>query len=333
MQNAPSAAVKDGHNSFLDFLKGVGSIGVVLVHFPFPGPVGKCLASIGLCGVILFFLISGYYSYTPQSQTAPIRKRLIRNAKLFALLVFGHFVFAFCFNWFCGTLPTFLYELQFSWLWIRLLTIGDCALFYSYQFWFLVSLVYGYVFFYFFAKYRLWKALYALLPLLLLLRVYIETRVNTYGLDTALAANVLIAALPLMLLGHYLASQKEAIQKIPLPLLAASCVLSLLFTFVTVAFPWRIDISQIGKLWTAVSFFALAIQKPSVRVSAFLCRLGSKLSMHIYFIHVAAGTLVQLFLSRIGCPELAFSYLLPVLTVLLSCAAGWLISQIPGKKG
>lgn len=230
-------------------------------------------------------------------------------------------------------MPTFLDELQLSWVWKRLFVIGDCSVFYCYQLWFLVSLVYGYVFFYFFAKYRLWKLLYALLPLLLLLRCFIEIRVNTYELDVALAANALVAALPLMLLGHFLASKKESLQKIPLPVLVASCVLSLLFTFVTVALPWKMDISQIGKIGTAVSFFLLAIQKPAVRFSSFFAWLGRRLSMYIYFIHVAVGTLVERLLSCLGCSGFWFSCMLPVLTVLFSCTVGFLISKIPFKKG
>ena len=57
-------------NRCLDFFKGIAAVCVVFVHIPFHGTFGKCISSIGSCGVMLFFLISGYYASVKETRCA-----------------------------------------------------------------------------------------------------------------------------------------------------------------------------------------------------------------------------------------------------------------------
>ena len=50
-------------NTLLDFVKAVSALGVILVHFRFPGYFGAVMCSVGVVGVIIFFFIAGYSSY------------------------------------------------------------------------------------------------------------------------------------------------------------------------------------------------------------------------------------------------------------------------------
>ena len=71
-------------NQGISLMKGVAALGVVLVHFQFPGVLGKVLCSIGVSGVVFFFLISGYYAYNQNDEAAcrKLMKRFKRNLRI-----------------------------------------------------------------------------------------------------------------------------------------------------------------------------------------------------------------------------------------------------------
>ena len=80
----PATQHKTGRNRCLDFFKGIAALGVVFVHITFPGIFGKCISAIGSCGVMLFFLISGYYAYGSRDEMCPkLMKRFRRNLLLY----------------------------------------------------------------------------------------------------------------------------------------------------------------------------------------------------------------------------------------------------------
>ena len=54
----------DQRNHLLDAMKAIAALGVVFVHFPFPGVIGKICAAFGTVGVIFFFLISGLLGFS-----------------------------------------------------------------------------------------------------------------------------------------------------------------------------------------------------------------------------------------------------------------------------
>ena len=77
------------------------------------------------------------------------------------------------------------------------------------------TLLYSYLILYVLHKAKITRYAYSALPLLLLLRVGMETYTNSYGVDWHLSGNFLAGAMPVMLLGHYIASKKESFAAIP----------------------------------------------------------------------------------------------------------------------
>ena len=92
-ENAEKTAVLTGRNKCLDFFKGIAALCVVFVHIPFPGKFGKCVSSAGSCGVMLFFLISGFYAYGPRDEMRPkLMKRFRRNLLITVIALLVYFV-------------------------------------------------------------------------------------------------------------------------------------------------------------------------------------------------------------------------------------------------
>ena len=87
-------------NHTLDALKFFFAIMVILVHFPFPGELGHICSNIGICGVILFFLISGYGSYNQDDTVASknILRRFKRNGLTFIIILSIYIVFTIIYS-------------------------------------------------------------------------------------------------------------------------------------------------------------------------------------------------------------------------------------------
>ena len=83
-------------NKFLNYLKGIGCISVVLIHAVIPGKIGIAIKTLADFAVPIFFMISGYYAYDDnQSQSrVKIKRRMKRIFKItiYALLIY--FVFS-----------------------------------------------------------------------------------------------------------------------------------------------------------------------------------------------------------------------------------------------
>lgn len=80
--------VNRDRNQLLDFLKGLGCIGVIFIHIPFPGVTGKIISKISQFAVPVFFMITGYYALG--CTCTIIKKRLTKTLET---LIYGYFFF------------------------------------------------------------------------------------------------------------------------------------------------------------------------------------------------------------------------------------------------
>ena len=101
--------VEKKHNFTIDIFKFVFSIFVILVHFPLPGEVGTICSTIGVTGVIFFFLISGYYAYNQDDSIAckNLMKRFKRNLILTFIVILIYFVVVIIENIISGDISSF----------------------------------------------------------------------------------------------------------------------------------------------------------------------------------------------------------------------------------
>ena len=322
-------------NCCLDFAKGIAAIGVVLVHFPFPGVFGRTLASVGVCGVILFFMISGYYAYDPDDAKAcgKLLKRFRRNLILTLIAVAAYLAFTVIEQLILGTFSEWAEQFKDPWLLPRMVILGDFEFIHGDPLWFMPALLYSYLIFYLLHKHGITKQAYKALPFLLLLRVGMETYTNSFDADWHLSGNFLVGAMPIMLLGHFIAYKKESFTKLPLRVtfLLAGLSMITMFVFVNLKFG-RFDVSQSFKIWCAFEVFIITLCLPEKKVIPAVGVIGSRYSLNIYLSHYAIGVLVLDILLLDSAPEWSTDWLLPVSVIIASLLFSMCIYKFLGNK-
>ncbi|MBQ6554263.1 MAG: acyltransferase [Firmicutes bacterium] len=322
-------------NYLLDFFKGIAAFGVVLVHFQFPGIPGSMLCSAGVAGVILFYLISGYFAYSDDDKKAcgTLMKRFKRNLGITAAAVLIYFVFSLIRESVMGNFNEWIAKFADPVLYLRMFVLGDFEVIHGDPLWFMPALLYAYLILYLIHKSALKKAAYIALPLLLLLRIGMETYTNSIGADWHLSGNFLAGALPVMLLGHFIAEHKEKFTSISVPVTAVCCVIStlLMFVFVNVK-PSGLDISQPFKILCAFFVFILALKLPEKKLCAPIGFIGDRYSLHIYLWHFLIGTAIKDVLIANNAPEYIINYLLPIVVIIVSTAVSALVYRAKIKS-
>ena len=298
-------------NYSIDCWKLIAAIGVIFVHVPLDGALGNILTSIGICGVAFFYIISGYACYGDKEEVCPkIRKRLLRNGIITLITVVIYMLFCILqkkqnheYNW-------WIRQFRQPQTWLRMLFLGDFEMMYGSHLWFMIALLWSYVIFYFIARFNLKKAACIVCPVFLIIRFIVDSYVNSFNADWHLSGNLIVGALPVMLLGYLIADKKERLMQLTDFVLIISTVLLAAAMFVTVNFRiGKIDISQIFKTFCAASLFLLCLKRPSPRFASIPAKLGREDSLYIYLFHflmivILAENLkpLQLFGHRFVCP-------------------------------
>lgn len=274
-------------NNSIDCWKLIAAIGVIFVHVPFDGALGNILTSIGICGVAFFYIISGYACYGDKEEVCPkIRKRLLRNGIITLITVAIYMLFCILqkkqnheYNW-------WIRQFRQPQTWLRMLFPGDFEMMYGSHLWFMIALLWSYVIFYFIARFNLKKAACIACPIFLIIRFIVDSYVNSFNADWHLSGNLIVGALPVMLLGYLIADKKERLMQLTDFVLIISTVLLAAAMFVTVNFRiGKIDISQIFKTFCAASLFLLCLKRPSPRFVTIPAKLGREDSLYIYLFH------------------------------------------------
>ena len=305
-------------NNFLDFWKFIAAIGVILVHVPFGGAFGNIMSSVGICGVSFFFLISGYSCYGPKEIVCPkIRKRLLRNGiitiitvLIFALITYIEKKHNHEFNW---------WKLAFRKpsLYLKMLFAGDFDIIHGEALWFMVALLWSYVVFYFINRMSLKKTVYVLAVIFLLLRIVVDTWVNSYNLNWHISGNAIIGALPLMFTGYIIAEQKEKILEIPDSVLIFCSIFFAAAMFVFVNFNvGPLDLSPIFKMLCAIAIFILGLKKPEQAIIKPVAYLGRHDSLYIYLCHVPFIILFSNLMYSMHVRETLIYWQLPLVVIL-----------------
>ena len=322
-------------NHMIDAMKAIAAFGVVFVHFPFPGAFGKICAAFGTVGVIFFFLISGYQTYCEDSsQSGKILNRFKRNLRLVAVVLLIYLAFTVIEQIALGTISSWAKNYLLNPVtYIRLLVLGDLDFINCGHLWYMVAMLYGYLILYCMEKFRLHKIFYIALPLLLLLRVSMETYTNSFShfswFDWHFSGNFLVGALPIMLLGNYICHKEEKLislgTKVFLP--CATIFMSLVFLTVNVKI-FGMDFSQPFKIAAATTLFMLCLAVTLKKPVAILGNIGLNLTLHIYIWHLLVGVLLRYLLTSIGASLYVFDWCLPIATIAATMLLAWIIAKI-----
>ena len=322
-------------NYFLDFCKGVGAICVVLAHMPFPGVVGSIPTAVGTAGVVLFFLISGYFSYAADDDAAcrQLIKRFKRNLVLTLIAIPIYSVFTALLKLISGHFSGWIASFTDPVLYLRMIVMGDFEIISGDPLWFMPALLYSYLILWCIHKFRIKKAAYIAMPILLLLRIGMETYTNSFGADWHMSGNFLVGALPVMLLGHFMAYKKDSFLSLSMMVPVAGCVITAALMFISVNVRIAgLDISQPFKISFAFFAFILALKLPQKKVIAPIGFLGNAYSLDIYLWHYPIGIFLGYILETTNAPGWTVDWCLPIATLAVAIAVSAAIYGIKNNS-
>ena len=326
-------------NKTLAILEAVSAICVILVHFQFPGVFGRILCATGVAGVILFLLASGYFSYeSDQAETGRrVMKRFWRNLRILLCVVALYFAVTAIEKLAQGSFGEWIERFKSPVLWARMIFLGDFEIIHGDPLWYMAAILYCYLLFALISKARAFRLAHAAIPLLLALRIGMETYTNSFGADWHLSGNAIVGALPIMLLGHWIAQrrgQKES-ENSAKPAAATAIALAISLALMYVSVNVRVaelDISQVFKISTATFAFLLALQKPGLSRPAFLVFVGSALGVWIYLLHYIIGTVIKDAMLFYGAGELVINWILPPVVIVTSVLVATLLNIVTTQR-
>jgi hypothetical protein len=291
-------------NYFLDFWKFIAAIGVIIVHVPFRGIAGTLGTAVGTWGLGLFALISGYACYGDKNvMCGKVLKRLKRNGIITAISVTAYLIFSYFIYRADGMKAVWKFAFKKPMTYVKMIFIGDLEFFYGSALWYIIGLLWCYVIFYILLRINRKKVFYILTAVFLILRVIVDTYVNSYGANWHYSGNALIGVLPMMLLGYVIADKKDKLMKIPTWVLIVSSLISAAAMFLSVCFnAGGLNISQLFKIICAAFVFLLGIKKPDWYIIKPLAFLGREDSLYIYLCH---------FMIYIGLSAYMYSRMVP----------------------
>lgn len=155
-------------NKSLDAVKAIAACLVVCIHVSFPGQAGQLVKVLARCAVPFFFMVSGYFCYYQNCNASKrILSKILHIMKLFAVSVVFYFI------WECFMKA---WNGERVWTWIKgLVSTEHLKEFFVYNstspvrahLWFLPALIYCYLLALLIEKWRMRKAAYCMVPVLM----------------------------------------------------------------------------------------------------------------------------------------------------------------------
>lgn len=308
----------------LNTIKGLACISVVLLHCTFPGEAGKAICYLFKFAVPCFFMISGYFLYSP-SGTKVGERCLRRAAKILKLLVIAFLLY--------GTidiisgLATGTFELQ-SWI-SRTFAPADLprklmtGTFFNGTMWYLYALIWAYLIIWGLNKRFTISDICWLAVVLLVLHIGVRTYIKVEGFDWFKAEyfrNFWGFGVPFILIGYYLAANPRGLDRLQDWQIITLTVIGVIMQFVEYSiFRQPMDIF-FGSVLFSIGLFAIAIKYPQRKYSHALNYIGERLSMPIYIGHI--GILMSL--KCISWDGTLLAWIKPVVGVALCIIAAWI---------
>ena len=318
-------------NGIIDFWKYIAAIAVILVHIPLPGIWGYFATAVGVSGVGFFYIITGYALWGPDKELmcSKIRKRLLRNGIITIITIAVYFIFA----WVYASRNHLLYPLKMKLhepvTYVRMLFLGDFEFINGSALWFMIALLYCYAIFYVIVRFELKKLVYIMTIPLLVLRIVVDTYVNSYPVSWHLSGNLLVGALPMVCLGYIIADQQERLKRLPNWSLILCSVLGALAMFVTVVFSvGKLNISQPFKILWFTAIFIYGINNPERHICKPIEICGRKDTLLIYLSHFLILILVSEYLYGLPHPPKHLDWICPLVVVAVTLIIARLVSIV-----
>lgn len=325
----------DRENKFLNFLKGIGCICVVFIHFPFPGVFGLIVKRLSFFAVSIFFMISGYFAYNcdvSSSQDAILR-RLKKICRTTLWACGFYFVYVVLFNIAKHNAIEFLGRFFSVKTLVDLVIINNFEIIDAYHLWFLPSLIYAYCILLILQKGRFMIFAYKILPVLFAIKIITEIIVETLGLSYHWRCNVFIGALPYVLLGNYIAYREKEIGTLRSKNEIVGILLSVTATILLTVFNVRCGCWWICIAILSISLFLLAVKNPDVTIIKAVRKIGIDYSLYVYVFHVIVYRVISNVFLIMGLSEyIIIQWMTPVIVVISSIIWAMILSGFCKKK-
>lgn len=331
-------------NYFLNYLKGLACLGIVLVHCRFPSVPGAVITAFARSGIPFFFILSGYYTfYTNREKTLAVTWRRVK--KTFQLLVTA---MLFYIAW--RILPKLLSGgIPEAFLWIQtalfqqqnlldflLFNVTDSV---NGVLWYIPAALYVYLLFGILVKSgSKGNALYiAALILLAVNLVLCEIgSLAGFGIHLKWYRNFLLTGFPLFMLGHYLHKKEKEIQMLKrnTPILIAALGAAMILLECRLV---GNALLYTGNVVFIIGLYLYAIQNSLSKKGTLMEQIGSKLYLYIYISQVAVIETMDKLTERVPFFEGTMGlYVKPVLVlaavVLFSALLYYAKSKLTDRK-
>lgn len=196
---------KSNRNNTMEIIKFFAAVGVIMLHYAFPGIVGKVIYGLARFGVPFFLMISGYYIYDEDSGRviSKLPEKIMHILKIWLITDIFYGIYYFALNGF--RLSYFADELA-RWgkgRWYSFLVFQNTWLGFT---WFLFGMIICYLLTFIIARMKLWKATWLLTAPLLLVNLYIGEILPFYRGEESIwfwCSNAWLLAFPFFSLGYF----------------------------------------------------------------------------------------------------------------------------------
>lgn len=320
-------------NHCLDFLKGIGCIGIVFIHAKFPGNLGIIISLIAGFAVPMFLMISGYYvNYDSREMVSKNLPRKIKHMLLLCCISFIiYFMYSFLTRYFKGGLQ----EVN-QWL-HQIFTIKEVAKFVAMNnldtisagpMWFLFALLYCYILLIIINKFNLYKLAYYIIPFLFLFRILIT---GISGYNWHYIGNFALGGFPFFMLGNFFARKKAYIFKLDNKLLIFISFISALFGILSTWIKFRINVFNFGIIIYAICIFIYAHNNPN-KTKYIIEKFGKKYSLFIYIMHPICIPVIAKMAKVVRVSgSITFGYFEPIIVAICTSIGAYIYYYIKDK--
>lgn len=312
-------------NTTLNILKFIACFAVVTLHCTFPGVIGKVIYGNARFAVPLFFMISGYYIYS--SDTDIVTNKLPGKIRHIMHIYLSMEVLYFF--WYCiksaiehpgihGIIiwvsTIFKIENLIRFIFFQTTCIASAA-------WFLVSLILCYTITYLISRYNLWTKTFVFIPILLCLNLFLGEVIPFMGIDSQWywCSNYWVLGFPFYAFGYFIRIHENEIQRLFSSKMLfwgiiGSIVVNLIERILTHAS--QLFASNIVFVFCA---FVFCLKSPfyfkDSRITRFFSNIGDRYSLGVYVLHPLIRDLYRMVADRIGiASSVVWQWFVPVLT-------------------
>lgn len=273
-------------NYCLNFLKGIGCIGVVFLHWTFPGILGEETKYLFSWVVPMFFMISGFYLYQGnlEQEVSKTPKKIWRTAKITGIALVLYYLFLIIRTVFVGdSVKEVLGKLNLKTL-AKLLIFNNTDFTGAGHLWFMLALLYAYITFWIFGKTGKVKLLYPCVIISFLGRGFLAALADDHHLLISYWFNGFL----FFFLGYWIRQKHEWIASIRSKWLMVIAFLGIVFPLLAdllkIKVPY-VNVFEYLILLSAIALFLMAQKYPSFGKGSIFCKIGEKYSMNVYLYH------------------------------------------------